>query len=93
MIKAQLTAATAQRIRTALKAGKEIEVFERGGNQIMTAYEHPPVANQLTDLNAISPNKPDLNTKKVKCYWYCGEVKQTAVFNVENLETAYSLRE
>lgn len=92
-MKAQLIAAAAQRIRTALKAGKEIDVFERGGNQIMTAYEHPPVTDQLTDLNAVSTNKPDLNTKKAKCYWYWGEVKQTAVFNVENLEAIYSLRE
>ena len=78
-----------QRIRYALKAGKEIDVLERGTDRVMTAVEHPYLVGQPLihrPGSALLPTQHHLrDTKKARCYWYAGEQKVYAVFNLENL--------
>lgn len=83
--------ATTIRIRAVLKAGKEIDVIVEGGDRAMTAFEHPYIAccsaNRMTTLT--DQGFDCQNVKKVRCYWYTGDERQSDVFNVENLIPLY----
>lgn len=81
---------TMQRIQGALKVGREIDVIEDGGDHIMTAFEHPYRTtydpNLVTGSTTLRSDEPQRNSRKVRCYWYRGDEKQVAIFNLENLK-------
>ena len=79
-----------KRIQAALRLGREIDVIEQGGEQAMIAYEHPNLmARSLKQGARIDAGGHQRDMKKARCYWYRGEDRQTAVFNLENLRPVY----
>ncbi|SFE89624.1 hypothetical protein [Spirosoma endophyticum] len=78
-----------QRIRYALKAGKEIDVLERGTDRVMTAVDHPYLVSRPvipgSEADRLATHNHPRDPKKARCYYYAGEQKVYAVFNLENL--------